>query len=75
MLDAKLECFFFPFLCSQETCQAAGPIQGHGERSPEGGAVGKENAEEKGKSLKILLVSVMDLMQSVCAAFFPPQTS
>lgn len=33
--------------CLQEACQAAGPVQGHGERSPEGGAVGEEDAEEQ----------------------------
>lgn len=42
-------------MCSQEACQTAGPVQGHGERSPEGGAVWEENAEEKGESLKTRL--------------------
>lgn len=42
----------FLFILSKETCQTAGPVQGHGERSPEGGAVWKENAEEKEESLK-----------------------
>lgn len=39
-------------MCSQEACQTARPVQGHGERSPEGGDVWEENAEEKGESLK-----------------------
>lgn len=42
----------FLFILSKETRQTAGPVQGHGERSPEGGAVWKENAEEKEESLK-----------------------
>lgn len=45
------ELYFFPTR-SQEACQTAGPVQGHGEGSPEGGAVWTENAEEKGESLK-----------------------
>lgn len=40
------------FFVRKETSQAAGPLQGHGERSPEGGAVWKENAKEETKSLK-----------------------
>lgn len=36
----------------KETSQTAGPLQGHGERSPEGGAVRKENAKEEKESLK-----------------------
>lgn len=49
MLDANV-CLIF--VCSQEARQTAGPVQRHGERSPEGGTVWKENAEEKRESLK-----------------------
>lgn len=47
---------FSSFVCPQEACQTARPVQGHGERSPEGGAVWKENAEEEGESLKNVII-------------------
>lgn len=78
MLDAKLECFSLSpslslFLYPQETCQVAGPIQGHGERGPEGGAVWKENAEEKGESLRSCLYvwwTLNAMCVCVCSVFF-----
>lgn len=52
---------------SQEACQTGRPVQGHGEGSPEGGAVWKENAKEKGESLKNMLVLLNGLkMSCVC---------
>lgn len=62
MSDANM----FYSLCSQEACQTAGPVQGHGERSPEGGAVWKENAEKKGESLKNILTLSMDFKCVLC---------
>lgn len=56
------------FICvHKETSQAAGPLQGHGERSPEGGAVRKENAKEEKESLKNkTLTSLSGLKMHVC---------
>lgn len=62
----------FLFILSKETCQTAGPVQGHGERSPEGGAVWKENAEEKEESLKTnnRVFSSLDSKCTVCNGMF-----
>lgn len=54
------------FFVQKEKSQTAGPLQGHGERSPEGGAVWKENAEEEKKGLKNLRVSFLGLKMGVC---------
>lgn len=40
----------------KETSQTAGPLQGHGERSPEGGAVREENAKEEKESLNEITI-------------------
>lgn len=50
----------------KETSQTAGPLQGHGERGPEGGAVWKENAKEEKESLKNMLMSLSGLRMHEC---------
>lgn len=50
----------------KETSQTAGPLQGHGQRSPEGGAVREENAEEEKEGLKNMLVSLSGLKMHAC---------
>lgn len=50
----------------KETSQTAGPLQGHGERSPEGGAVWKENAKEEKESLKKKNAHVTVWTQNAC---------
>lgn len=56
----------FLIFVQKEKSQTAGPLQGHGERSPEGGAVWKENAEEEKKGLKNLRVAFQGLKMHVC---------